>query len=185
MPIDFEEFKNKAVRDVAEKIALAARTAPKGRGRDNVSICLVTEEEKEQIAEKLVSLSDERSISWFKRDADNVRKSVSVILFGVKGSNARDLNCSGCGYATCDEFSKVKKKAKADFSGPNCIFPLLYLGIALGSVVKLAAEWGIDNRIMYTVGLAAKKLNLLDADVIMGLPLSVSGKNIYFDRPKV
>jgi uncharacterized ferredoxin-like protein len=185
MPIDFEEFKNKAVRDVAEQIALAARTAPKGRGRDNVLICVLTEEEKEQIAQKLVSLSKERNISRFKRDAGNVRKSSSIVLFGVKGSNARDLNCSGCGYTTCSDFSKAEKRARADFSGPNCIFPLLDLGIALGSVVKLAAEWGIDNRIMYTVGLAAKKLNLIDADVIMGLPLSVSGKNIYFDRPNV
>ena len=48
---------------------------------------------------------------------------------------------------------------------------------------KLAAELGIDNRIMYTVGAAAKALNLLDSDLIMGIPLSVTGKNPFFDRP--
>jgi len=31
---------------------------------------------------------------------------------------------------------------------------------------------------MYTMGAAAKELKLLDADIIMGIPLSVSGKNI-------
>lgn len=185
MPVDFEEFKKKAVKGVAEQLALTARTAPKGRGRDNMVICILTEEEKKKIAQKLDLLSKERSISWLKRDADNVRKSTAVILFGVKGSNARELNCSACGYATCSDFSKAEKQARTDFSGPNCVFPILDLGIALGSAVKLAAEWGIDNRIMYTVGMAAKKLNLIDADVIMGLPLSVSGKNIFFDRPKV
>jgi uncharacterized ferredoxin-like protein len=35
---------------------------------------------------------------------------------------------------------------------------------------------------MYTVGAAAKALGLLDADIIIGIPLSASGKNIYFDR---
>ena len=62
------------------------------------------------------------------------------------------------------------------------------LGIALGSAVKTAADLNIDNRMMYTIGSAAKALGLLDADVIIGIPLSVSGKNIFFDRgdpPKI
>jgi uncharacterized ferredoxin-like protein len=46
----------------------------------------------------------------------------------------------------------------------------------------MAADLNIDNRIMYTIGTAAKGLNLLEADVIMGIPFSVSGKDIYFDR---
>jgi uncharacterized ferredoxin-like protein len=54
---------------------------------------------------------------------------------------------------------------------------------AFGSAVKLAGELNIDNRIMYSVGAAAKKLNLLDSDLIIGIPLSVTGKNPYFDRP--
>ncbi|MGD0658918.1 MAG: DUF2148 domain-containing protein [Syntrophorhabdales bacterium] len=48
---------------------------------------------------------------------------------------------------------------------------------------KLAAEMGIDNRIMYTVGAAAKALRLLDSDIIIGIPLSATGKNPFFDRP--
>jgi uncharacterized ferredoxin-like protein len=40
----------------------------------------------------------------------------------------------------------------------------------------------IDNRIMYTIGAAARKLKLLDADVVLGFPLSVTGKSPYFDR---
>jgi len=36
---------------------------------------------------------------------------------------------------------------------------------------------------MYRVGAAAKMLNLLpEASVIMGIPLSAKGKNIFFDR---
>jgi uncharacterized ferredoxin-like protein len=35
---------------------------------------------------------------------------------------------------------------------------------------------------MYTLGAAVKDLPLFDADVIIGVPLSATGKNIYFDR---
>ncbi len=69
-----------------------------------------------------------------------------------------------------------------DYSGPVCAFQTLDLGIALCSAVKLAADLNIDNRMMYTVGVAAKDLKLLDADIIVGIPLSVSGKSPYFDR---
>jgi uncharacterized ferredoxin-like protein len=62
------------------------------------------------------------------------------------------------------------------------MFQSIDLGIALGSAVKLAAELCIDNRIMYTIGVAAKDLGLLDSDVIMGIPLAVTGKSPYFDR---
>jgi uncharacterized ferredoxin-like protein len=70
-----------------------------------------------------------------------------------------------------------------DFVGPNCIFKLLDLGIALGSAVKTASVLNVDNRIMYRIGVAAKRLNLLpEASIIVGIPLSAKGKNIYFDR---
>jgi uncharacterized ferredoxin-like protein len=56
------------------------------------------------------------------------------------------------------------------------------MGIALGSAVKTASLLNIDNRIMYRAGVVARKMNLVDWDFVMGIPLSVSGKNIYFDR---
>jgi uncharacterized ferredoxin-like protein len=70
----------------------------------------------------------------------------------------------------------------SDFSGPVCLYAAIDLGIALGSAAKVAAEHNIDNRVMRTVGVAARKLKWLDADVIVAIPLSASGKNIYFDR---
>jgi len=35
---------------------------------------------------------------------------------------------------------------------------------------------------MYRAGVVAKKIGLIDADFVMGIPLSVTGKSIYFDR---
>jgi uncharacterized ferredoxin-like protein len=35
---------------------------------------------------------------------------------------------------------------------------------------------------MYRAGVAARGSGLIDADFVMGIPLSVRGKSIYFDR---
>lgn len=183
MPINLESIKNDSLMEVAKEIALSARTAPKARGMDDITISILTDEEKEEVAKKLESLANERNLWWFKRDADNVRNSSIVIVFGVKGSKPRELNCGACGYRDCAEFKKAGRGG-SDFAGPSCVYPIVDLGIALGSAVKLASIFGVDNRIMYTVGLAAKKLNLIDADFILGLPLSATGKSIYFDRPR-
>ena len=52
---------------------------------------------------------------------------------------------------------------------------------------KVAREGGIpminvDNRIMYRVGAVAREMKIIDWDFVMGIPLSVTGKSIYFDR---
>jgi len=47
---------------------------------------------------------------------------------------------------------------------------------------KMAAELNIDNRLMYTAGAGAMAMKVLEADMIVALPLSVAAKNIFFDR---
>jgi uncharacterized ferredoxin-like protein len=93
------------------------------------------------------------------------------------------LDCGACGYPNCQEFEEAEKKSGIDFTGPTCLFKALDLGIALGSAVKTASLLNVDSRIMYRIGTAAGKLGMLpEASPIMGIPLSVEGKNIYFDR---
>jgi uncharacterized ferredoxin-like protein len=36
---------------------------------------------------------------------------------------------------------------------------------------------------MLSVGMAARELGILNAEEVLGIPLSVKGKNIFFDRP--
>ncbi|MEM3476479.1 MAG: DUF2148 domain-containing protein, partial [Candidatus Bathyarchaeia archaeon] len=69
-----------------------------------------------------------------------------------------------------------------DYKGPVCSIRAVDLGIAIGSLVSVAKELGVDNRVMYTIGVAAIKLGLIDAHIVFGIPLSVKGKNIFFDR---
>ncbi len=109
-----------------------------------------------------------------------------VLLIGVSRDPKKlelPLNCGACGHKTCKDLLAVGRREGEDFTGPVCIFQAIDLGIALGSAVKLAGELSIDNRIMYTVGAAAKRLKLLDSDLIIGIPLSATGKSPYFDRP--
>jgi uncharacterized ferredoxin-like protein len=149
---------------------------------------IVSGKEKNRIADVMDQHVDQKRnpLPAFKRDAEAIRKSQLLVLIGVKGTMPKvpenPLNCGACGNATCADFIKVEKKKGEDFTGPVCIFEALDLGIALGSAVKMASELNIDNRIMYTVGAAVKDLQLMDADVIMGIPLSITGKNIFFDR---
>ena len=70
----------------------------------------------------------------------------------------------------------------SEFDGPQCAFRLMDMGIAIGSAVKTAGMMNVDNRIMYRAGVVARKMGLIDADFVMGIPLSVTGKNIYYVR---
>jgi uncharacterized ferredoxin-like protein len=70
----------------------------------------------------------------------------------------------------------------ADFSGPICAFRLLDMGIALGSAAKTAGMLNADNRIMYRAGVVAMEMGLLEADYVMAIPLTATGKSVFFDR---
>jgi len=181
--IESREGEREAILEAAKLMLISARTAPKSGGIDDVLTLILYEKDKDAIASKMEEIAEQRKIESFKRDAKNVRDSEAVVLIGVRGNKSSGLNCGGCGYKDCKEFEEVEKRLREDFFGPTCIFKALDLGIALGSAAKIASILNIDNRIMYRVGTAAFKLKLLpEATVIMGIPISAKGKNIYFDR---
>ncbi|MEM1589530.1 MAG: DUF2148 domain-containing protein [Candidatus Bathyarchaeia archaeon] len=181
--IESKNGEEEAILEVARLMQVAARTSPKSAGIDDIITLVVYGEEKDAIAEKMNEIAEQRNIDGFKRDAKNVKDSDAVVLIGVRGNKSLRLNCGACGYMTCQEFEETQKKAGQDFVGPTCLFKALDLGIALGSAVKIASLLNVDNRIMYRIGTAALKLNLMpEVTVAMGIPLSAKGKNIYFDR---
>jgi uncharacterized ferredoxin-like protein len=186
--IKSEKLERDGVEVGASLMALSARTAPKTRGVDSVKTLVLTEKDLEPLAAAMEKKAKEKSteLPTFRRDADNVRNSTAVLLIGVSRGPKRielPLNCGACGYKTCKALQAAGKREGEDFTGPVCSFQAVDLGIALGSAVKLAGELNIDNRMMYTIGAAARKLKLLDSDLIIGIPLSATGKNPYFDRP--
>jgi len=80
-----EKIEKDAVEMGASMMALAARTAPKGRGLDSVKTLILTGKDLEQLAVAMEKKVKEKSteLPMFKRDADNVRNSAAVLLIGV------------------------------------------------------------------------------------------------------
>lgn len=186
MPIIGKEGERGKVLDVAKLMLLSARTAPKSAGIDDILTAVVYGKEKEDVVAEMDKISSERNNDGFKRDSQNTRDSEAIFLIGVKGPKSFVINCGACGYQSCEAFEKAEKIEGQDFKGPTCIFKALDMGIALGSAVKTASLLNVDNRIMYRIGAAARRLQMLPgANIIMGIPLSATGKNIYFDRPHV
>jgi uncharacterized ferredoxin-like protein len=185
--ITSEQAEGEAVVLAAKLMATAARTAPKARGQDSVKTLILDGEDIQQLADAMESKMWEKSLTlpFIERDAANVRRAQAVLLVGVTGepkNPSNPLNCGACGCGSCAELVARGQENGEDFRGPLCVFQSIDLGIALGSAAKTAAELNVDNRIMYSVGAAARRLGMLDCDVIMGFPLSVGGKNPFFDR---
>ncbi len=168
---------------VAELMDIAARTAPKARGQDFIVTRIVEGDALKSLVDKMIEMGTRTERKFLVRDSKNVAASKVVLLIGLKDAQRANLNCSACGVPTCNDLAI--NSYSGEFSGPQCAFRVLDLGIAVGSAAKTASLFNADNRIMYTVGAAARELGLIDADLAVGIPLSATGKSIYFDRPAV
>jgi uncharacterized ferredoxin-like protein len=159
---------------------IAARTAPKSAGQDYVVVHIVEGDAVKALADEMIEYGKRTGKKNFDRDGKNVAASEAVVLIGIKDAKSVNLDCSACGSETCEGL--LINSHEGEFRGPQCAFRLLDMGIALGSAVKTASLLNIDNRIMYRAGVAAREMGLIDADFVMGIPLSATGKSIYFDR---
>lgn len=182
-----KEAEIEGVLAVAKAMAVAARTAPKARGVDTIETLIVVGEDKDVLAEAMEKDGSRSALSEiFRRDAGNIKNSQAVLLIGLRDLSPKKpenpLDCGACGYVNCAGFLKAKRREGKHFPGPVCVFQSIDLGIALCSASSLAARFHVDNRIMYTAGGPARSLGWMESEIIMGIPLSSSGKNIYFDR---
>jgi len=167
---------------VADLMALSARTAPKAAGKDFVEIKVIKKgDELDKLADDMIKYGEESGKKNFDRDADNVRNSDVVVLIALNKPKTTGLNCGACGYPKCLELEKSFKEG-SEFDGPACAWRVIDLGIAIGSAVKTASILNADNRIMYRIGVSAKRMKLVEGQVVVGIPISATGKSIYFDR---
>ena len=171
-----DKMEEAAVLDAAQLMCASARTAPKTRGIDNVKTLVLTGDDLLALADKMEEIDlriNSGSRSFLSRDAGNLRISKAVVLVGIE-KKTYGLNCAYCGFKTCGECAENKG---------TCFFCGTDLGIAVSSAVGTAANLRIDCRVMFSVGRCAGEMDYLDGDIIwIGIPLSVSGKNPYFDR---
>ena len=122
--------------------------------------------------------------AFWNRDAANIENSQALLLIGLSKPVTAGYDCGACGYPTCAEFTKNKQmKAKEmGYTGPHCVMRMMDIGVALSSAAKTASIHNVDNRVQQRVGAAARALGLINAEVAMGIPVSIGGKSIYFDR---
>ncbi|MGA2934924.1 MAG: DUF2148 domain-containing protein [Methanomicrobiales archaeon] len=174
----------KAVETVAGLMALSARTAPKGKGQDALVTRVLVGDEVKALSRGMDALGKEKEIRFFLRDARNVGASDACLLLGMRREPTAGLDCGACGFSTCaGMLMEDPGKNRTLFAGPNCAVRMADLGIALGSAVKTASLHNVDNRVMYSAGVTALSLGLLEECTVgYGIPLKASGKNIFFDR---
>lgn len=170
------KIESRALDYVTTLMLAVARTAPKARGMDNLVTMVISGKDLKPLINKMLQLARKTGRGAFSRNAEALKECDVAVLFGTK-LKPMALDCGMCGFKSCQEC--MDKKA-------HCMYNSMDLGIAIGSAVSLAGRFHIDNRIMYTMGLAALKLGIMGKDVkiAMGVPLSISGKNIFFDRKR-
>ncbi|MDO8733615.1 MAG: DUF2148 domain-containing protein [Elusimicrobiota bacterium] len=175
MEVNSTAAQKNGILTVANLMCIAARTAPKARGIDNIITIILTDKEIEELSAKMVEIANTGyRTNTFLRDAECVKKAAAIVLIGTKIS-AIGLDCGFCGFENCKKCGELKGV---------CAYNSGDLGIAIGSAVSIAADNRVDNRIMFSAGYTAVKNKLIDKDVkiAFGIPLDASCKNIFFER---
>jgi len=175
MLIQGKESEREALYQVAQLMCVAARTAPKGGGVDNIVTAIVGKDTKDKVASEMRRIGESQSMKAYFLNSEQVDESEWVVLIGAILKRYLIKTCDFCGFDGCRE----NKKANG-----ICAVAVGDLGIAVGSAASVAGRHHADNRIMFTIGKAALNLRLLGdgVGIAYGIPLSANGKNIYFDK---
>lgn len=186
-----------ALRHVAQLCSVAAMTAPKSGGQLAVRgakpfMETVIVEDRETLSQLAGWLRERgnmlKEAIWF-RDADTAEKLDLVLFIGLANWYPPDYDCGACGYATCAEFMRARKRSQTpsseewEFPGPICQLRCVDLGVAVGSAAKVASLHNVDSRCQTRIAAAARHLGIIEADLAVALSMSVSHKNIFFDKP--
>ena len=185
-----------SIRHVAKLCAVAAMTAPKSGGQlflkgGTPFIETVVIEDRatlKKLADWLRVKGDKHKEAIWYRDADAAEKLDIVLFIGLCGWYPPQYDCGACGYATCAEFMQARPDYKSEtsseweFAGPICQLRCIDLGIAVGSAAKTASLNNVDTRCQTRIAAAARHLKIIQADLAVALSMSVSHKNIFFDK---
>jgi uncharacterized ferredoxin-like protein len=174
-----------AVRTIVNLMAVSARTAPKGKGIDTIVTRALYGDELSDLSGEMEAAGIRIGFKFFLRDAKNIASASACLLIGCRGNEHLGLDCGGCGYRTCRDMAHAfdTRSPETLFQGPVCAIRMADLGIAVGSAVKTAQIHNADNRVFFSAGVVALSMGLLPGcTTAYGIPLSVTGKNIFFDR---
>ena len=97
MIVDGRAVEASAVMQVAHLMALAARTAPKGRGADHIETVVVSGEDLQQLGEDVISYGEETGQPLYVRDGNCLQKCQALLIIGVKNV---PMGLKNCGFFT-------------------------------------------------------------------------------------
>lgn len=192
-----QEMMQNAVRQVAGLCAVAAMTAPKSGGqlfskgaKPFMETVFVDDRPTlDRLAQWLRTRGERLADPIWLRDAATAEKISGVLFIGLARWYPPQYDCGACGYATCEEFSRQAPRQRLqtasddwEFPGPICQIRCIDLGVAVGSAAKVASMHNVDCRCQTRIAAAARHLKIIEADLAVALALSVSSKNIFFDR---
>jgi uncharacterized ferredoxin-like protein len=193
--ITTEELRVGAIRSAVEQLAASAITAPKSGGQLFLrggkpfmeTVAVIDKDVQSKLAAWMRRRGKERREAIWFRDALAAEQMDAILFIGLKDWYPPVYDCGACGYETCAEFLNATKALRQsskdfEFEGPQCNLRDIDLGIAVGSAAKTAALLGIDARCQTRVAVAARKLGIIKADIAVALSLSVTHKNLGFDR---
>jgi uncharacterized ferredoxin-like protein len=193
--MDYDSLRADTVRQVAKLMAAAAITAPKSGGQlflagRHLFIETVIVDDRDtlgRLAAWMRARGKERRESIWFRDAEAAEAIDAVLFIGLSDWYPPVYDCGACGYATCAEFMHATKQLRdnsteLEFVGPQCNLRDIDLGIAVGSAAKTAAIHSIDARCQTRIAVAARKLDVIKADIAVALSLSLTHKAVGFDR---
>jgi uncharacterized ferredoxin-like protein len=193
-----EDVVRRSIRRAAELCSVAAITAPKSGGQLFLrgskpfleTVIVDDAETRRRLAEWLRERGRRLDQPIWLRDAETAERTELHLFLGLAQWYPPVYDCGACGYPTCAEFldarARYQKKAGSEdweFAGPICQLRCVDLGIAVGSAAKVATLHNIDARCQTRVAAAARHLGLIRADLAVSLSMSVSHKNVFFDRP--
>ncbi len=174
------------VKMVAGLMAAAARTAPKAGGKDFLEIVVIdSDDDLARIAEAMKEYAPRSSNEpYWLRDASNIENAQALLLVGLREPVTAGYDCGGCGFPSCGEFAKGRtlQGREMGYTGPHCVMRMMDIGVALSSAAKTAGMLNVDSRVQQRVGAAARALGFIQAEVVMGIPVGIYGKSIFFDR---
>ncbi len=155
---------NENLRNAATAMLSRAKSAPKAKGVDNLVYYILEKNDIKKVSKKLEKLAVEKDIPFFLRDSRNIKNLDYIVVIGRKKASDKT-------------YKKLGLENQTNFDSVN-------LGIALGSAVSVATDYGVDTRIMYTIGHAICHMNMINLEIedAYGIAMSTTEKNIFFDR---
>jgi uncharacterized ferredoxin-like protein len=194
--MDQREILMEALRHVTQLCAVSAITSPKSGGqlflkgsRSFIETVMLEDQDTfKRLAEWLRARGNQlKTPIWFS-DADTAEKIDMVLFIGLAKWYPPLYDCGACGYATCADFLRAAPKYRVEnseeweFPGPICQLRCIDLGIAVGSAAKIASLNNVDARCQTRIAAAARHMGIIQADLAVALSMSVSHKNIFFDK---